>query len=76
MFCPFLFFSFCFTTFILKFFHFALFVLKLLCFLRNIITPNNLTTIENSCVRKYFKGKKLLQPVRHKQNIVNVYDIS
>ena len=65
-----------FFSFILKFFHFALFVLKLLSFLRNRITPNNLTTIENSCVRKYFKGKKLLQPVRHKQNIVNVCDIS
>ena len=71
-----MFFSFCFTTFVLKFFYFALFVLKLLSFLRNRITPNNLTTIENSCLRKNSKGKKLMQPVRHKQNIVIVCDIS
>ena len=76
MFALFLFFSFCFTTFVLKFFYFALFVLKLLSFLRNRITPNNLTTIENSCLRKNSKGKKLMQPVRHKQNIVIVCDIS
>ena len=67
---------FLFLAFVLKFFYFALFVLKLLSFLRNRITPNNLTTIENSCLRKNSKGKKLLQPIRHKQNIVIVCDIS